>query len=416
MKKKENYFLKIITLESVFFLIFICIGMFFFSFLEAKGSIIVWQKEESLVWQDYFTATKALEGMIQSNEKENSPEKELTEYEKVSESEKTYVENVKLSKKDSRGEKIQSQKLGTSYIQVKKTGIQEVWGQLEHNYMQKKVSIVLYGNSWENFAESDITVIWEKRNYELNESDNVPISLHTYQYQQSGQEELKTVNEKSEGKDSIVLEFDADKIFCYQLYQDEDYVYITIRNPKEVYDGIVVIDAGHGGKDTGTYAKNGDWDEKDFNLDFVKKVEESWKYENIKLYFSRLEDTEVTLVERVNFANDLKADLFVSLHCNSSDENSGNGLEVLYKNNEYATDSRRFAKKCLEALVETTGFLNRGLLKGNRIYIIRNAKMPTVLLELGFLSDSNDLDYLSDEGNRKEIAETICQVIWERFR
>lgn len=420
MKKKENQFLKILIIESIFFLAFACAGIYFIPFLEAKEREGGWQKEENSTWQNYFTALTVLENMMEINEEESKMDNVLgnflTDYVKTAESDKGYIEIVKLKEINHKGQRILEQKLGTSYIKIKKKENHEVQGLLLHDYIQKKVSVVIYGNSWGKLEKSDMTVVWKKYSYAIDTIENIPIFLNTYQYQKNTeQEEIKEFTGKSIKQEGILLEFDADRIFSYNLYQDEDYVYITFCNPKDVFDKIVVVDAGHGGADTGTYAKSGDWNEKDFNLDFVRKMEECWNHNNIKLYFTRLEDTKVTLVERVNFVNDLQADLFVSLHCNSSDENSGSGLEVLYKSNEYVEESKNFAKKCLKALEGVTGLTKRGLLKGKRIYIIRNANMPTILLELGFLSDSRDLAYLSNEENRKKMAETICQMIWEKF-
>lgn len=421
MKKKENHFLKILIIESIFFLAFACAGIYFIPFLEAKEREGGWQKEENSTWQNYFTALTVLENMMEINEEESKMDNVLgnflTDYVKTVESDKGYIEIVKLKEINHKEQRILEQKLGTSYIKIKKKENHEVQGLLHHDYIQKKVSVVIYGNSWGKLEKSDMTVVWKKNSYAIDTIENIPIFLNTYQYQKNTeQEEIKEFTGKSIKQEEILLEFDADRIFSYNLYQDENYVYITFCNPKDVFDKIVVVDAGHGGADTGTYAKSGDWNEKDFNLDFVRKMEECWNHNNIKLYFTRLEDTKVTLVERVNFVNDLQADLFVSLHCNSSDENSGSGLEVLYKSNEYVEESKNFAKKCLKALEGVTGLTNRGLLKGKRIYIIRNANMPTILLELGFLSDSRDLAYLSNEENRKKMAETICQMIWENLR
>lgn len=409
MKKSETHFLKVLMIESFLFFIIACTGIFCIPFFEAKQREKDWVEEENIVSKNYYSFLAILNKMMKSTDTENLP----NDYQDFTDTGKMYMESVKLEKEISAENELQ---LGTSYIKIKKQAVQKVWGQLEHEYLQKKVSVLLYGESWEKLEKSDMTIFWKKQNSVIGTTKEIPIKLNNYRYwQDTENEEIRISKEKETIHSGILLEFNADKIFSYQLLQDEDYVYITFRNPKAVYDKIVVVDAGHGGKDTGTYAKSGNWDEKDFNLDFVKKIQESWNHDDIKLYFSRLEDTEVALAKRVKLANDLQADLFVSLHCNSSDENSGSGMEALYKNNFYLEESKTFAKKCMKALEECTGLTNRGLLKGNRIYIIRNAKVPTVLLELGFLSDIGDLRFLSMEDNRQKIAETICQVIWETF-
>lgn len=409
MNNRENHFLRVLMIESILFFVLTCTGIFFMPFLEAKERDREWQKEGGAWWKGYFASIMTLENIIKIRDNIDFS----IGYDKAIELDKAYIENVKLEEKNTIDKNLQ---LGDSYIKIEKQGNQKVWGQLEHDYLQKKVSVVIYGVILEKLKTSDMTIIWKGYNYTIDTAKTIPIKLNNYQYQQSTEiENTKISYKKSMVQDSVLLEFDVDKIFSYKMFQDKDYVYITFCDPKEIYDKIVVVDAGHGGTDTGTYAKSGDWDEKDFNLDFVKKIEESWNHNNVKLYFSRLEDTEVTLADRVNMANNLQADLFVSLHCNSSDENSGSGLEALYKSNEFSKDSKVFAKKCLKALEECSGLTNRGLLKGKRIYIIRKAKMPTVLLELGFLSDTGDLAYLSQEENRKKMAEAICQMIWENF-
>lgn len=176
---------------------------------------------------------------------------------------------------------------------------------------------------------------------------------------------------------------------------------------------IVVLDAGHGGKDTGTETLFGAWYEKDYNLDFVKRIKELWTDEDGMLYLTRWDDSTVSLSQRVEFANKMKADAFISIHCNSTDESSGTGLEMLYKTDSYKTESKHLAKLFQSRLAKLTGFENRDLIDGNSIYIIRKSNMPTVLLEMGFMTDRRDLTYLSKEKNREEMSKVVYQVIKE---
>ena len=403
--EKDSCFLKKLTMESILLLAITCAGMFCVPFLQAKEC----PSKEEQAWRMFLEARGNLEQ--EAGKKDNTGELRPIGHDNVTEPEKNYVERVGLSKKNCEDKKINQKQLGSSYIRIKKSGVQEVWGQLEHDYMKRQVSAILYGDSWKKSENMDIVVVWKGKSYKIQEAE-LPLTFHLYKCQKSSQTE--NISDKKETEQySLLLEFDTDRIFSYQLLQDKDYVYITFCDPKKMYDKVVVVDAGHGGKDTGTYAVSGDWDEKEFNLDFVKKVKDSWNHKNIKIYFTRLEDKKVGLSERVDFANQLQADLFVSIHCNSSDDSMGTGLEALYKSDEYAEDSKSFARKCMKKLSECTGLTNRGVLNGNSIYIIRNTNMPTVLLELGFLSNPEDLGYLSLEENRDKMAESICQLIWE---
>ena len=209
----------------------------------------------------------------------------------------------------------------------------------------------------------------------------------------------------------LQIKLDMQKIYAFEWYQEDEYLYIACKRPKDVYKTIVVLDAGHGGSDTGSYGISGDWVEKDYNLDFVAKVQEQFSKKNTKLYLTRSKDVHLSLNERVILANQVEADLFVSIHCNSTDEYEGSGLEALYKSDTYKNESQRIAMDCLKRLESVTGLHNRGALDGQSIYIIRNANMPTVLFEMGFLSDENDIAYLKKEENREKMAECIVTSI-----
>ena len=97
---------------------------------------------------------------------------------------------------------------------------------------------------------------------------------------------------------------------------DGDYLYLDFEEPHKLYDSVVVIDAGHGGKDVG--AIQGNYNEKDIDLDIVLKLKELLDNDpSIKAYYTRLSDTNPTLEERVRLSNEVGADVFLSVHNNS---------------------------------------------------------------------------------------------------
>ena len=71
------------------------------------------------------------------------------------------------------------------------------------------------------------------------------------------------------------------------------------------------------------------------------------------------------------------------------------------------------ATLCMEKLEKETGFVNRGLVNGQSIYIVRKAQMPMILLEMGFLSDEDDLTYMKKETNRDKMAKAVCKALEE---
>ena len=292
-------------------------------------------------------------------------------------------------------------KLGTTYVKIRKHQKDLLPIQLKDEYWKKQIVLYVQGLKQRSIETKDVCLAADETNAQEQDA-------RQKKFQKSIQ---ISYEETSDGKLQAKLVLSVDKIYGYVLYEDQEYIYIDCRKPKDVYEKIIVVDAGHGGSDTGSYAKKGDWTEKDYNLDFVQKIEKYWGSKDVKLYVTRLEDKKLSLGQRVNMANQLEADFFVSVHCNSTDEFAGNGLEALYKSNGYAKASKELAAECLERLQEETGLVNRGLLDGTHIYILRSAKMPSILLELGFLSDREECKYLRQEENRERMAKVICQVL-----
>lgn len=214
-------------------------------------------------------------------------------------------------------------------------------------------------------------------------------------------------------KQDVVLTIKFDELYAPTLYKSEEGVYVSLKKPKDVYENIVVIDAGHGGKDSGTYSKGEKYYEKDFNLSIVSLLKETFNDDKVKVYYTRLDDETVYLNPRVNLANEVEADLFLSIHYNASEATSAGGSEVLY--NEFDTNtsytSKMFANNCLDEVVKVTKKVNRGLVKGNEMVIIGNANMPVALVEIGFMTNEEELSFLLDESNRKAIADALHQAV-----
>ena len=169
---------------------------------------------------------------------------------------------------------------------------------------------------------------------------------------------------------------------------------------------LVVLDAGHGAKDSGAVGVTGKY-EKKFNLDIVLKTAELLKKENkIDFVLTRSDDTFLELKERVAIANNLKADLFISVHANSSGSSSASGTETYYQREA----SKELAKVMHKYLVQATGLTDRGVRYGN-FHVIRETKMPAVLLEVGYLSNKKDEALLFTEALQNKVAAAIVSGI-----
>ena len=148
----------------------------------------------------------------------------------------------------------------------------------------------------------------------------------------------------------------------------------------------VCIDAGHGGKDSGAVGSK--THEKWIALDVAIRVARKLKNSGIDVVMTRDSDYFVGLEERAKIANNAGADLFVSIHCNSSDNKSATGTEVWCYQWENLTI---FALAgCIKnRLIARTGFRDRGV-KEENFAVLRLTKCPAALVELGFISNPQE--------------------------
>jgi N-acetylmuramoyl-L-alanine amidase len=225
---------------------------------------------------------------------------------------------------------------------------------------------------------------------------------------------------------------------------------------------VLVLDAGHGGSDTGAkrnYSDIGLLQEKDVTLGITLKLGKLLeKNKDIKVIFTRTQDEYPSLTARTTLANRSKADLFISIHCNSSgkvastaygtetyvqgpDQNATN-LEVAKEENDViflnAEDKKTFSSynpkspeslialkiqqnKYLEAslaigslvednFVNKNKRLSRGV-KQKDLHVLRLNAMPSVLIETGFINNSEDGHYLASQEGQNEVAKSIYDAI-----
>ncbi|MEM5564486.1 N-acetylmuramoyl-L-alanine amidase [Psychroserpens sp. AS72] len=167
---------------------------------------------------------------------------------------------------------------------------------------------------------------------------------------------------------------------------------------------IVVIDAAHGGKDSGNS------NEKEIVLELTNTLA-SLSDEHVEIILTRSQDEFLTLKERVEFINTKKPDLFLSLHCNAANNKSVSGVEAYYNSiNEHNKLSLNYAEILVEHQLDR--FSNRGV-KTASLYILKNTTVPGIVLELGFLTNENDRAVLTDKEKQLEIAKSLYESLLE---
>ncbi|MDD6704270.1 MAG: N-acetylmuramoyl-L-alanine amidase [Clostridiaceae bacterium] len=185
---------------------------------------------------------------------------------------------------------------------------------------------------------------------------------------------------------------------------------------EEHYESVktVCLDAGHGADDAGAISADGVRIEKNDNLRLTLKVRDLLEERGVKVVLTREDDSDITLKERCKLANKKRCDLFVSLHRNSAV--SGSGFEAWIAK-EPKGNEEELAKKLVKALCDISELPDRGVKRGyrnssgNNYYVNSNTNMPSILLEVGFVT--NEADNKSFDENLGKNAEAIADIIYE---
>jgi N-acetylmuramoyl-L-alanine amidase len=189
--------------------------------------------------------------------------------------------------------------------------------------------------------------------------------------------------------------------------------YLKLINPagNPLKDRIIVVDAGHGGHDSG--AVNGSIYEKSIVMDVTNRVYQKLEAAGATVLKTRNSDSEyLPLEDRVKFAEDHYAELFLSIHVNAAYSPDAQGTETYYNStsNDNGTESYYLAKEIQAQMVKQLNTRDRGV-KDGEWYVIKFQEIPAVLLELGFISNSEDLSKLTSSTYKEKYAEAIYQGI-----
>ena len=186
--------------------------------------------------------------------------------------------------------------------------------------------------------------------------------------------------------------------------------YLKLPNVKQ-NKFLVIIDPGHGGPDPGAIGIGG-IRETDVVLEVSKLVRKLLSDKGVNVKLTRKNEVNLDLSPRVSFANNTDADIFVSIHANASrgKRRDINGLETFYFK---GWRGRLLAKKIQKQILRVSpGSPDRGVKQG-RFYVIKNTRMPAVLVEIGFLTGRLDARRLEKNSHRKKLAYAIAKGILE---
>lgn len=200
------------------------------------------------------------------------------------------------------------------------------------------------------------------------------------------------------GSNKTILYFTTKTIKGFQVKEDSSSIYIKHGSPTSMFKNVIVLDAGHGGSDTG--ATGNGYKEKNMTLAIVKAAKTYFDQNpDYKVYYTRLKDTYPSLSARYKLANEVKADIFISVHINSAGKKA-TGTETLYnpdrnKKSPSGLSCYKLASYTQKYVLAATGFKNRGLKKrcyrlGNGLAVLSHNNRAATLTEIGFISNPSE--------------------------
>ncbi|MDF2650069.1 MAG: N-acetylmuramoyl-L-alanine amidase [Paenibacillus sp.] len=185
----------------------------------------------------------------------------------------------------------------------------------------------------------------------------------------------------------------------------------------------IIIDVGHGGIDSG--ALHGKYQEKDMNLAISKKTYKLLKKRGYRVIINRTEDYALSednkwsfggrhrkdLAQRSGIANTIKPQIMLSMHINWSSKSDRRGPLVIYQNQ---SDSILLAQLLQDSLNRLYGTEEPAVL-GKKYYVLKHTKCPSVIVELGFISNKADRKLLNDSHHQAKLAKAITQAVDQYF-
>ncbi len=192
-----------------------------------------------------------------------------------------------------------------------------------------------------------------------------------------------------------------------------------IKTKYKADDKVVVIDAGHGGSDTGAVGPRGTT-EKSVALAVALKTEKILQDEGFKVVMTRRTDIDVAAPNASNTAElqarvdkaPKQADIFISIHCNAFSNPKSNGMETYYYGS--SAKAQKLAKLMNEELAKYGGLFNRGV-KAANFYVLKHTKCPATLIEIGFITNPDEEKLLASEKYQNKLAGAIASAVKRYF-
>ena len=263
---------------------------------------------------------------------------------------------------------------------------------IENHYMEHRINVIITGAPIDYYRQKEIS---------------------------GGVDKIKAAACYEE-KDSVVLAFQMDGLYEHKYLLEENALYLDFVNPHEMYERIVVLDAGHGGTDAGVQTHG--LTEKELTLSIVTAVRDKLAESGVRVYCTRQQDEEVLTERRAAFINELRPDFVVSVHFNAGEDSGTYGTEVwyngafvipVYGNPELADVLERSVVKAAEG--KAAGLVDCVVEKpdSEETAFLEELRVPAVVLEAGYLTNERERALFAQPGHTERITEGICGAVQE---
>ena len=230
-------------------------------------------------------------------------------------------------------------------------------------------------------------------------------------------------------------EFIDDQVFVYGLDLQKNLEPLLLGEPLTFgTNRVLVLDPGHGGMNVGTHSLVDGRFEKEFTLDWARRIKTLLATNGWTVYLTRTNDADISLSNRVAFAEAHHAALFISLHFNSAaPDRKQNGLETYcltptgipstltrnysdlwsdrYPNNQFDEQNLQLATQLHAALLRGCGEEDRGIRRARFMGVLLKQNRPAVLLEGGYLSNPREAEKIESAAFRQKLAEAVAKAL-----
>jgi N-acetylmuramoyl-L-alanine amidase len=199
-------------------------------------------------------------------------------------------------------------------------------------------------------------------------------------------------------------------------------------------DRVIVLDPGHGGSNLGTRSAVDGRNEKDFTLDLARRLQPLLEQNGWRVFLTRTNDVDISLLDRTAFAESVQADLFLSLHFNASGGNSepagvetycltptgmassvtrgySDDVRLVYPNNAFDAANLQYAVRLQRAMLTVSGTADRGVRRARYQTVLCGQNRPAVLIEGGYLSNPTEARRIADPASRQQLAVAIAKAL-----